>query len=105
MPEAGAVQVTVVGMPCLQVAGGIRPVASELLSARVSAVIRALVLGVGLADAGGGAALWRGPDPRSAAQVPSPARTRAAAARTAIQRGWRYQRGSRRPAGGGAPAC
>src|SRR5882672_5653476 len=101
MPGAGAVQVTAAAPACLQVDGGIRPMASALLSASVSAAISALVVCLGL----GGAAVaapWSDPDPRSPAQVLSPARTRTTAARPAIQRGRRYQRGARGPAGGPA---
>src|SRR5689334_22068347 len=111
IPPAGAEQVTTVGTPCLQVAGGSSPAASALLSARMRAATSALVLGFGLCDTAG-AALWCDPLPFSPAQVPSPTRSRPTAASTAIQRGWRYQRGSRGggPAGGPAdgrpgPAC
>src|SRR5690348_9138628 len=111
IPPYGAVQVTTAGTPCLQVEGGSLPLASGLLFARMSAAISALVLGFGLCDVAG-AALWCDPPPFSPAQVPSPTRSRPTAASTAIQRGWRYQRGSRGggPAGGPAdgrpgPAC
>src|SRR5690348_18254640 len=99
MPDTGAVQVTLSGLPCLQVEGGSWPLASALLSARMSAAISAPVFGFG--DIDGIVALWCDPDPLSPAQVPKPARIRATAASTAIQRGRRYQRGSRGPAGGG----
>src|SRR5690349_1636305 len=106
MPGAGAVQVTVVAPACLQVEGGIRPLASALWFARMSAAISALLVGFGFGDIDAIAALGCGPDRLSPAQVPSPARTRATAASTAIQRGWRYQRGSRGPGGAAAgPAC
>src|SRR5205823_7719576 len=95
IPAAGAEQVTTVETPCLQVEGGSSPFASALLFARMRAAISALVLGLALGDAGGGAALWCDPDPFSPVQTASPTRTRPTAASTAIQRGWRYQRGSR----------
>src|SRR5690242_10096331 len=102
MPGAGAVQVTVVALACLQAEGGIRPLASALWLARMSAAISALLVGFGFGDIDAITALVCGPDRLSPAQVPSPARTRTTAASTAIQRGWRYQRGSRGPAGGPA---
>src|SRR5689334_1881168 len=95
IPPAGAVQVTTVGTPCLQVPGGSSPAASALWLARTSAAISALGLGFGFGDIAAIVALGCDPGRPSPAQVPSPARTRAAAASTAIQRGWRYQRGSR----------
>src|SRR5215831_8974120 len=102
MPAAGAVQVTLSGLSCLQVEGGSWPLASALLSARMSAAISAL--GFGFGDIDGIVALWCDPDPRSPAQVPAPARTRTTAASTAIQRGLRYQRGSLGPPGPGSPS-
>src|SRR5690349_9442552 len=106
IPPYGAVQVTTAGTPCLQVEAGSRPAASGLLFARMSAAISALVLGFGFGDIAAIVALGCGPGRLSPAQVPSPARTRATAASTAIQRGRRYQCGSRGPAGSpvGGPA-
>src|SRR5690242_1251050 len=101
MPATGAVQVTLAGLSCLQAEGGSWPFASGLLFARASAAISALVVGFGLADIDGIVALWCDLDPFSPAQVPRPARTRTTAASAAIQRGRRYQRGSRGPADGG----
>src|SRR5689334_18272420 len=104
MPVAGAVQVTWVGVSCLQAEAGSRPVASLLLFARRSAFISAL--GTGSCDVVPGAPACA-PEPLlRPIQVPRPATTRTAAASTAIQRGCRYQRGPRGPRGdGGAPAA
>src|SRR5690348_5596894 len=100
MPPPGAVQVTWVGLSCLQAEGGSRPEASLLLFARVSAFISAL--GTGLCDAVPGCA----PEPPlRPIQVPTPARTRTTAASTAIQRGCRYHCGSRGPPGDGGGAA
>src|ERR1700730_8888 len=98
MPVAGAVQVTWVGVSCVQAEGGSRPVASLLLFARMSAFISALGTGF--------EAPACAPEPLlRPIQVPRPATTRTAAASTAIQRGCRYHRGPRGPRGdGGAPA-
>src|SRR2546421_3276816 len=107
MPAAGAVQVSLAGLSCLQLEGGSLPVASALLFARMSAFISALVVGLGLADIDGivVAPLACEPDPFRPTQVPRPAATRTTATSVAIQRGWRYQRGPRgRPGDGGAPA-
>src|SRR6266487_3875926 len=107
MPAAGAVQVTLAGLSCLQDEGGSLPVASALWFARMSAFISALVVGLGLADIDGIViALFAcEPDPLRPAQVPRPAATRITAASAASQRGRRYQRGSRgRLDRGGAPA-
>src|SRR5580692_10590947 len=88
MPVAGAVQVTWVGVSCVQAEGGSRPVAPLLLFARMSAFIS--VLGTGFE------APACAPEPLlRPIQVPRPATTRTAAASTAIQRGCRYQRGPR----------
>src|SRR3954466_7347631 len=100
MPPGGAVQVTWVGVFCLQAEGGSRPVASLLLFARRTAFISAL--GAGLC----GAAPECAPEPPlRPIQVLRPATPRPPAASTAIQRGCRYHCGPRGPAGdGGAPA-
>ncbi len=106
MPVAGAVQVTLAGLSCLQVEGGSLPVASALLSARMSALISAPAAGFGLADIDGivVALLACELDPLRPAQMPNPAATRITAASAASQSGRRYQRGPRgRPEGGGAP--
>ena len=106
MPGAGAVQVTCVELSCLQVEGGSLPVASPLLFVRMSAVISALVFGLGFGvDDIVIAAFGCEPEPLSPTQVPTPASTRTTAASAAIQRGRRYHCGSRGPPGdGGAPA-
>src|SRR3954447_9465477 len=97
MPPVGAVQVTWVGVVCLQAEGGSIPVASLLLFARMTAFISAL--GTGLCDAAPECA----PEPPlRPIQVLRPATTRTTAASTAIQRGCRYHRGPRSPRG--APA-
>src|SRR6266568_1126127 len=104
MPDAGAVQVTVVALSCLQVEGGSWPLTSALLFARTSAAISAFGVGFGFGFGFGDVAvvaLWCDPKPLSPAQVPRPASTRATAASTAIQCGRRYQRGPRGPAAGG----
>ena len=102
MPGAGAVQVTWVGVFCLQVEGGSRPLASLLLFARMSAFISAI--GTGLCDI-----VPEVPacplEPLRPIQVPSPATARISTASGASQRGWRYQCGPRGRSGGGwAPA-
>src|SRR5258705_9525686 len=106
MPAAGAVQVTWVELSCLQEEGGSLPVASPLLFARTSAVISALVVGLGFGVEDIFIAAFGGePDPLRPTQVPTPARTRTTAASAAIQRGRRYHCGPRGPPGdGGAPA-
>src|SRR6266513_2887689 len=102
MPEAGAVQVTCVELSCLQVEGGNLPVASQLLLVRVSAVISALVFGLGFGvDDIFIAALACVPDPLRPTQVPTPASSTTTAASATIQRGRRYHRGSRGPPGDG----
>src|SRR6266487_1029115 len=103
MPAAGAVQVTLARLSCLQLEGGSLPVASALLFARMSAFISALVVGLGLADIDGivVARLACEPEPLRPAQVPSPAATRTTAASAASQPGRRYQRGPRGPPGDG----
>ena len=85
----------------MQVEGGSLPAAPLLLFASMSAFISGLVVGFGfgfgLADMDG-MVIWRAecePEAFSPAQVPSPAATRTTAARTASQRGRRYQRGPR----------
>src|SRR5258708_3981643 len=98
MPTNGAVQVTIVEPSCLQVEGGSLPVASPLLLVTMTAFISALVVCFGFA---GGIAILAGREPLSPAQVPSPAATRTTAARSASQRGRRYQCGPcGRPGGG-----
>src|SRR5215475_3131679 len=109
MPAAGAVQVTLAGLSCLQVEGGSWPLASALLFARMSAFISALGAGVcfGAADIDGMFIALFACEPAAfrPAQVPRPAATRITAASAASQPGRRYQRRSRgRPAGGGALA-
>src|SRR5579864_3842964 len=104
MPSTGAVQVTRAGLSCLHVEGGSRPWASALWLVTASAFISALsagFFGLGLGVMVGMARPWCEPEPDSPAQVPRPARTRISAARTAIHRGWRYQRGPRGRPGGG----
>src|SRR6476659_11202582 len=106
MPAAGAVQVTCVELSCLQVEGGSLPVASPLLLVRASAVISALVLGLGFGvDDIFTAAFGCGPEPLRATHVPTPASTRTTAASAAIQRGRRYHCGSRGPPGDGGGAA
>src|SRR5204862_183324 len=106
MPEAGAVQVTCVELFCLQVEGGSLPVASPLLLVRASAVISALVFGLGFGvDDIFIAAFGCVPGPLRATQVPTPASSRTTAASAAIQRGRRYHCGPSGPPGaGGVPA-
>jgi hypothetical protein len=106
MPAAGAVQVTIVALVCLQVEGGSLPVASPLLLARASAAISGLSVGLGLGVCDVFiAALACEPEPLRPTQVPTPARTRTTAASTAIQRGRRYHCGSRGPPGDGGGAA
>src|SRR5690349_15179992 len=106
MPAAGAVQVTCVELSCLQVEGGSLPVASPLLLVRASAVIRALVFGLGFGvDDIFIEAFACEPEPLRAAQVPTPASSTTTAASATIQRGRRYHRGpGAPPADGGTPA-
>src|SRR6201989_147249 len=106
MPAAGAVQVTCVELSCLQVEGGSLPVASPLLLVSASAVISALVFGLGfgvddifIEPFGGGL------DPLRPIQVPTPASSTTTAASAAIQRGRRYHFGSRGPPGDGGGAA
>src|SRR6476619_7374676 len=81
MPVAGAVQVTWVGVFCLQADGGSMPPASLLLFARMTAFISAPA--TGLCDAVPDCA----PEPPlRPIQVLRPATTRTTAANTAIQR-------------------
>ena len=106
MPAAGAVQVMCVELSCLQDEGGSLPVASPLLLVRASAVISALVFGLGFGvDDIFIEAFACGLEPLRPTQVLTPARTRTTAASAAIQRGRRYHCGPRGPPGdGGAPA-
>src|SRR5215472_4664320 len=103
MPGAGAVQVTIVALCCLQVDGGIRPISPPLWLASVSAAISALGgLAFGLADADiddmDMAPACGFDPPLTSAQVPRPATTRTSAVSAAIQPGRANQR--RRGPGG-----
>src|SRR6516165_172821 len=108
MPGAGAVQVTIVVLCCLQVDGGSRPLAPPLSFASVSALISALggwAFGLAEADMEDMAippACAFDP-PLTRAQVPRPAATRTSAVSAAIHPGRANQRrdGSRRPGAGG----
>src|ERR1700760_372777 len=106
MPDAGAVQVTCVAVSCLQVEGGSLPVASPLLFVKASAVIRALVFGLGFGvDNIFIASFGWVPEPLRPIQVPTPASSTTTAASATIQRGRRYPCGPRGPPDdGGAPA-
>src|SRR6478672_12144122 len=106
MPAAGALEVKSVPLVCLQVEGGSLPMASPLLLARMSAAISGLCVGLGFGVCDIFiAALACEPEPLRPTQVPTPARTRATAASTAIQRGRRYHCGSRGPPGDGGGAA
>src|SRR5215469_12791444 len=108
MPGAGAVQVTIVALCCLQVDGGIRPLAPPLRLASVSAAISALGgSAFGLAEADMDdidmAPLCAFDPLLTRAQVPRPAATRTSAVSAAIHPGRANQRrgGPDRPGAGG----
>src|SRR6516225_5214940 len=108
MPGAGAVQVTIVALCCLQVEGGIRPLAPPLWLASVSAAISALGgSAFGLAEADMDDIDMAPPcgfdPPLTRAQVPRPAATRTSAVSAAIHPGRANQRrgGPDRPGAGG----